>query len=424
MIDFTLSPSQRTVLTTASTFASTVLVSASAAYSLPATQRARFLALRPFYHLAVQHGLLRAQMPPSLGGTGGSLLDAALLVETLYAVDTSVSLTIFSTGLGLSPLLMVGTEEQKEEFLKPFLSGEGEPLASLVQSEPGGTANWLEKGGKGLGTTAKREGDEWVLSGEKASADNLLGGWDDRGADLQCVVCRHAQAGEAEHPERDPKEDILVLMVTRQTVADNKPEAYQVLAHLETPGHKAVSGPHVKFTNFRVPSKNLLAEPGKGVQAVAQAFTASSVLVGAMSVGIMRAAFEAALKFAKEDTRGGAKPILERQSVADLLMAMKMRTDASRLLTWKACQALEEGLGAELAIEAKIFCSDNAVKCVVDAMSAVGMSSYNNTSPFPKLMNDALCLPLFSGGNVGVKRRQLEKILLADDYQPWASTYQ
>ncbi|MCJ1381066.1 hypothetical protein MMC17_004175 [Xylographa soralifera] len=423
MIDFTLSPSQRTVLTTASNFASTVLVSASSTYSVPSTQRARFLALRPFYRLAVQHGLLRAQMPPSLGGTGGSLLDAALLVEVLYAADTSVSLTIFSTGLGLSPLLMAGTEEQKEEFLKPFLSGEGEPLASLVQSEPGGTANWLEKGGKGLGTTARREGDEWVLSGEKTWATNSAG-WDDRGADLQCVVCRQAQAGEAQDPERDPKQDILVLLVTSQTVADNPPEAYQVLAHLETPGHTAVSGPHVRFTNFRVPAKNLLAEPGKGVEAVAQAFTASAVLVGAMSVGIMRAAFEAALKFAKDDTRGGAKPILERQSVADLLIGVKMRADASRLLTWKACQALEGGLGAEQAIEAKIFCSDNAVKCVVDAMSAVGMSSYSSASPFPKLMNDALCLPLFSGGNVGVKRRQLERLFLADDYQPWASTYQ
>jgi len=274
-----------------------------------------------------------------------------------------------------------------------------------------------------LGTTARREGEEWVLNGEKTWATNSAG-WDDRGADLQCVVCRHAQAGEAPDPDRDPKQDILVLIVTRQTVADNKPEAYQVLAHLETPGHTAVSGPHVKFSDFRVPAKNLLAEPGKGVEAAAQAFTASAVLVGAMSVGIMRAAFEAALTFAKEDTRGGAKPILERQSVADLLMGIKIRTDASRLLTWKACQALDQGLGAELAIEAKIFGSDNAVKCVVDAMSAVGMSSYSNDSPFPKLMNDALCLPLFSGGNVGVKRRQLERILLADSYQPWASTYQ
>jgi alkylation response protein AidB-like acyl-CoA dehydrogenase len=76
-------------------------------------------------------------------------------------------LTIFSVGLGLSSLLIAGTPEQKEELLKPFLSGEGEPLASLLHTEPQGIANWLEKGGKGLQTVAKKDGDEWVINGEK-----------------------------------------------------------------------------------------------------------------------------------------------------------------------------------------------------------------------------------------------------------------
>lgn len=92
----------------------------------------------------------------------------------------------------------------------------------------------------------------------------------------------------------------------------------------------------------------------------------------------MRATFSAALDFAKRDTRGGAQPILTRQSVADLLMDIKMRTEASRYLTWKACHCLENGPGEykdrrELALEAKIYCSDNAVKCAVDAMKVVGM---------------------------------------------------
>ena len=198
-------------------------------------------------------------------------------------------------------------------------------------------------------------------------------GWDERGADLQCVVCRHAQPGEGQDSSRDPRDLILVLLVTRQTIEENHADAYKIKKPLETAGHTAVFGPHVQFTNFRVPVRNLLAAPGNGVVSVAQSFTASAVLVGAMSVSVMRAVFEAALRFAKNDSRGGSKPILERQSVSDLLMQIKMRTDASRFLTWKACRALETGLGAELALEAKIFCSDNAIQCVVDAMSAVGM---------------------------------------------------
>ena len=99
------------------------------------------------------------------------MLDSALLVEEIFKVDRSLSLTILATGLGLSPLLIGGTIEQQEEFLKPFLSGTGAPLASLLHSEPEGTANWLEKGAKGLATTARREGDNWVINGEKVCKD-------------------------------------------------------------------------------------------------------------------------------------------------------------------------------------------------------------------------------------------------------------
>ncbi len=198
-------------------------------------------------------------------------------------------------------------------------------------------------------------------------------GWDDRGAELQCLVCRYSQDGRGQSPEEDPAHSVMILLVTRDIVENNHTSAYQVLKHIETPGHSSTAGPHVKFTDFRVPNHHLLAAPGKGAEIVTQCFTATAALVGAMSVGIMAAAFEAALKFAKSDTRGGAEPIIGRQSVSDLLMEVKMRTDAARFLTWKAANALDNGKGGELALEAKIFCSDLAVKAVVDAMSAVGM---------------------------------------------------
>lgn len=80
-----------------------------------------------------------------------------------------MSLTIFANGLGLTPLILAGSEEQRGKFLESFLREDGEPLASLMHSEPEGTANWLEKGGNGLQTTARREdgGDGWVINGEK-----------------------------------------------------------------------------------------------------------------------------------------------------------------------------------------------------------------------------------------------------------------
>ena len=94
------------------------------------------------------------------------MIEAAILVEEMYSVEPSASLTIFATGLGLTPLNLTGKPEHRE-FLEPFLSGKGEPLASLVFSEPGGVANYLEKGAPGLNTTATLEGDDWVLNGGK-----------------------------------------------------------------------------------------------------------------------------------------------------------------------------------------------------------------------------------------------------------------
>lgn len=89
-------------------------------------------------------------------------------------MDASVSLTIAATGLGLAPLIIAGNPDMWERFLPPFLSGEGEPLASLVHSEPGGTANWLENGGRGLQTTAYEKNGNWVVDGEKVRNENAL----------------------------------------------------------------------------------------------------------------------------------------------------------------------------------------------------------------------------------------------------------
>lgn len=187
------------------------------------------------------------------------------------------------------------------------------------------------------------------------------------------MICRQSVGEFA-----DPSQAIIILLVTREIVAANDSSAYEILEEPDLMGHPATTGPHSKFTNFKVPEENVLAVGEAAASLVEQSFTASGALVGSFSVSIMRAAFTAGLDFAKKDNRGGTVPIIQRQSVADLLMDIKMRMDSSRLLTWKALHCLENGPGdfkarQELCLEAKIFCSDNAVRSVTDAMSAVGM---------------------------------------------------
>jgi alkylation response protein AidB-like acyl-CoA dehydrogenase len=166
--------------------------------------------------------------------------------------------------------------------------------------------------------------------------------------------------------------------VTREDIAKNPPSAYQILSDPELGGHRSVNGPHTRYTDLRVPAANLLTTQGAAI--VERTFGMSAALVGAMCVGVMRHAFDAALAFCKTEARGGNVSIIRHQSVSDRLMDAKMRIEAARALTWKAMGALdskEESLTweqrLEIALEAKIWCSEQVLGVVEMCMSVVGM---------------------------------------------------
>ena len=169
MANYSLSDTQQQLIKDAASFADKELSGARATYQHLSTQREKFLAVRPFFQKIVEAGYLKAFIPAPEGGSCESFLGMSLILEEFYTADTSVNVALIGTALGLMPLILGGTKEQKDQFLKPFLSGKGDALASLAHSEPGGTANWLEKGGRGLGVTAKKEGDYYIVNGEKVS---------------------------------------------------------------------------------------------------------------------------------------------------------------------------------------------------------------------------------------------------------------
>jgi nitroalkane oxidase len=169
-------------------------ISPSNSGALPESAHPCFASTLPIYRRAVSAGHLRAQVPTPLGGTCDSLLDLSLMTEELYSVDTSASLTILGTGLGLTPLILAAAGAAKldgeagkrtmqlvQRFLRPFLeaSGDGEgvegaPLASLVFSEPQGSANFAAAEGDGLQTVAVEDGQDFVLNGEKVCFSPFL----------------------------------------------------------------------------------------------------------------------------------------------------------------------------------------------------------------------------------------------------------
>lgn len=169
---------------------------------------------------------------------------------------------------------------------------------------------------------------------------------------------------------------------------------------------------------------NLLGKQGAGLALTAAAFTGTAALVGIFGVALMRAAFAFALDFARSEKRGGVHPIIEHQAVGYALADAKTTIEAARTLSWRACHALDTQSPAaeELAVQAKIFGSEAAVRVITDLMRVVGIDSYDHEAPFGGLLQDALALPIFDGGNLGIRRRQLHTMFKSRDYSPLAAS--
>ena len=406
MIDFTLTAQQRDLQLTSRKFAKEVLKPAKAAELLP-TPEERFLATKPTYEAMVAAGYLRKCVPAPAGGDNNGLIDMAILAEEFYSVNPSVTLTMLGTVLGLLPLLLGGTPEQCMRLLGPFLKTSGAPLAGFCFSEPGGSANAASPPpGEGVRTTARREGDNWIINGRKKWVSSATG-WDRKGADVLCVVCRT-------DPAAAPDAGISIIAVEGPATGIVFERA------IDTVGHRAHLVPQFGLQNVTTPHHNLLGQEGSGLALTAGAFTATAALVGIFGVALMRAAFDFALQFARTEKRGGIHPIIEHQAVGYALADAKTTIEAARYLSWRACHALDtQSPGAEeLAVEAKIFGSESAVRVITDLMRVVGIDSYDHETPFGGLLQDALALPIFDGGNMGVRRRQLHTLFKRSDYDP------
>jgi nitroalkane oxidase len=409
-IDFTLNDNQQRLRREARQFAKDILSGVAVATRDLPSPIERFVATRPFYERLVAEGFLRKCVPVSVGGDCAGLVDLAILAEEFYTVDPNVSLTMLSTMLGLTPLVVGGTPEQRQRFLQPFLATKGAPLAAFALTEPGGSANvGSPSPGEGVRTTARRVGDSWVISGRKQWISAATG-WNGEGADLLTVVCRTDTNVE-------PLRGISIIAVPR-------PDSGLIVEHaFDTLGHRAHLMPRFRLDAVPVPAGNLLGQEGRGLQLAAESFAGSAALVGIFGVALMRAAFQFALSFAKSDRRGGIQQIIQHQAVGYALADAKTTIEAARALSWHACLAFDTAApGAlELAIHAKVFGSEAAVRVITDLMRVVGVESYGHELPLAGLLQDAVALPLFAGGNIGVRRRQLHALMLDPAYDDLAT---
>ena len=254
-IDFTLSDSQQELQKNAQGFAEGVLRPVAETIDRAADGWASFLAGREAYREMARAGFTTSFIPTEYGGAGFSMLDFAIAAEELTRVDVNVPTTLLGSGLGLQPVIQHGTPEQKERLLRPFVEDqEGDLLASYAFTDVAGGAQLrLPDPAAGMQTLARRDGDEWVITGEKHYTTNGTG-WDRNGGHLYTVVCRTEPAAGAD-------ESLAVIAVPGTAAGISVIDVYDKL------GHRGVVTPRVHFDQVRVPADNLIGEPGADGQA-------------------------------------------------------------------------------------------------------------------------------------------------------------
>jgi alkylation response protein AidB-like acyl-CoA dehydrogenase len=315
---------------------------------------------------AARLGLTATRIPREYGGAEVNAVTAAIVAEELSWGCAGLAATIGATQFPVRPLVRFGTEEQRERYL-PRLASEGGCLAAFATTEP--------HAGSDIGamrTTARRDGDFWVLNGEKCYVTN--GGI----AEVTLVFARSEAGISAFLVERDDP-----------GVAAGRKERKLGLRSSHT-GSIVLDG-------ARVPADRLLGEDGEGFVVAMDFFEHSRPQVAAGAVGVARAAFEYATEYAREREAFG-KPILSKQGVSFKLADMAMEIEAARLLTWRACAALDAGEDAGLlGSYAKAFAADTAMRVATDAVQVLGGAGIVLDHPVEKWLRDAKVFQIVEG---------------------------
>jgi acyl-CoA dehydrogenase len=414
-IDFTLSEQQRQVQLNARAFAQRVLAPiVREADAEPDPLRA-FQLTKPAYVEAYKQGIAFCMLPREYGGGGLSNVDVILAAEEICAVDPGFACTILVNGLGLMPVWYWGTEEQKNRFLRAATSDpSGEYIVGYAVSEPagtpGGTANFDAPlpHPVGIGVTARRDGDHYVLNGRKYWPCNVAG-WDGQGANVSLVVVRT-------DPDKGGTEGLSAIMVERGTPG----VSYKLISKI---GHRLTPNAEIVFDNARVPAASLVeGTRGNGDLLINRNFAWSGPVAGIAAVGVARSAYEAALEWAKTYTAGGPEPIIHYQNVGYVLGDVAARIEACRYFCWKTAHYMDkhEYHGELIGAMCKIHCTEMLFDAVYKCMQVVGVNSADKTHMFEKYLREAAILPIYDAGNFGMQRRRVHGVLASPDFDPRA----
>ncbi|MGE6385977.1 acyl-CoA dehydrogenase family protein [Pseudomonas sp. NPDC078416] len=333
-------------------------------------------------------GLLGMIVPDEWGGSYIDYVAYALAVEEISAADgaTGTLMSVHSS-VGCGPVLNYGSDAQKQQWLEKLASGQAIGCFCLTEPQAGSEAHNLR-------TRAELKDGEWVLNGAKQFVSN------GKRAQLAIVFA-------VTDPELGKRGLSAFLVPT-----DNPGYSVDRLEHKM--GIRASDTCAVTLSNCRIPAENLLGERGKGLSIALSNLEGGRIGIAAQALGIARAAFEAALGYARERVQFD-KPIIEHQSIANLLADMHTRINASRLLVLHAARLRTAGKPClSEASQAKLFASEMAEWVCSKAIQIHGGYGYLEDYPVERYYRDARITQIYEGSS------EIQRLLIARELRHYA----
>ena len=374
-MDFSLSDEQLALQETARRFAHEVIAPTAPDYD----QSGEFP--HEIMKQAWELGLSCVSIPSEYGGVGLSVFDSCVIVEELAWGCSGMTTSIMANDLGLTPILVGGSEDQKKEWLGQLTDETFRQIAFCL-SEPSAGSDVA-----GIQLHAEKDGDAYVLNGTKCWITN--GGVSelftvfatlDRGSRHK-GICAFVMPSDLPGIEIGKKEDKM--------------------------GQRASDTRVIHFDNVRVPTENRLGEEGQGFKIAMQTLDTTRPSIGALACGIARRGLEESVAYANERKAFGF-PISGFQAVQFMLADMAKELEAARLLTLQSAWMIDQGLRAsKYSSFAKCFSTDTAMKVSTDAVQVFGGNGYTKEYPVEKLMRDAKLMQIYEGTN------QIQRLVIA-----------
>jgi len=308
-------------------------------------------------------GLFGVPFEEEYGGAGADALSLALVVEELARVDASHSITVGAhTSLCASPIHDFGTPEQKERFLAPLARGEKLGSFGLTEATSGSDA-------ANMATRAVEDGEHWVLNGTKVFITNAG------------VAGIYVVAAMTDLEKKSKGISMFIVEKETEGLRSGKKE--------DKLGWRASDTRELILEDVRVPADQLLGDEGRGFQQALHTLTGGRIGIAAHALGIAEGAFDAARAYAQDREQFG-RPIAGFQAIQFKLADMATGIEAGRLLTHRAARLKDTGRDYRLAAaQAKLFCSELAMRTTIEAVQIHGGNGYTRDYPVERMMRDA-----------------------------------